>query len=76
MTDPVTTHPHGLTPGWSDEEIAADLVTLRRVLAHYEALGWADCASHPTRLRQQLVGMARYAFCALEVLASQKVTSP
>ena len=69
-------HPHGLTPTWTAADIAADLVTLRRVLDRYEALSWSYRALHPGWMQEQLLGMTKYAFSAVEVLAEKHEVSP
>lgn len=69
-------HPHNLTPGWTAEEIAADLVTLRKVLARYEALSTWQCVRHPSRQRHELIGLVKYAFEAVRELQAVKEARP
>lgn len=65
-------HPHGLTPGWSAEELCADLATLRREVLRDKTRGWWWYVFHPGTAKRLLQGMHVYAFEAVSKLDARQ----
>ena len=65
-------HPHGLTPGWSAAELLKDRGILRRIIPRYQALSVWWFILHPAAAKRQLVGLAEYAFEAVQALDAER----